>query len=134
MTRTAAPNPVLRSNYEPDERADHNPHWMPETHTQFLQKLNVQTGIIGIGDRILEQVFLDSNLDGALAALFPNPLDPDLPPERIWRTPPHYAVIVRRYLDKVFPNRWIGRRGKLNGRQDLRILLPSTFFMGIFQK
>jgi hypothetical protein len=42
---------------------------------------------------------------------------------------PHYAVIVRRYLDEVFPNRWIGRRG-----QDLRILLPSNFFMGIPQE
>jgi hypothetical protein len=107
---------------------------MPETHTQFLQKLNVQTGIIGIGDRILEQVFLDSNLDGALVALFLNP-DPDLPPERIWYPPPHYAVIVRRYLDKVFPNRWIGRRGQIERpARSPDLNSPRLFFMGIFQK
>jgi hypothetical protein len=81
---------------------------------------------------------LDSNLDGALAALFPNPLDPDLPPERIWyqqdRAPPHYAVIVRRYLDKVFPIDGLEEEVKLNGRQDLRILLPLTFFYGNISK
>jgi hypothetical protein len=62
---------------------------MKETHTQFPQKLNVGAGIIG--DRILELVFLDGNVDGttyftllqedlmpALPALLPNPLDPDL--------------------------------------------------------
>jgi hypothetical protein len=61
---------------------------------------------------------LQENLMPAFAASFPNPLDS-----------PHYAVIVRRYLDEVFPNRWIGRRG-----QDLRILLLSNFFMGISQE
>jgi hypothetical protein len=78
----------------------------------------------------LEPVFLDGNLDGvtyltllqkdvmpALATLFPNPLDPDLANERIWYqqdgAPPHYAVIVRRYLDEVFRNRCIGRRGQI---------------------
>jgi hypothetical protein len=74
---------------------DDNPHWMPETlRSQFPQKLNVETGIIG--DRILKPVFFDGNRDGAtylmllqedlmstLAALLPNPLDPDLPDERI---------------------------------------------------
>jgi hypothetical protein len=64
----------------------HNPHWMPETHTQFPQKL-VWAGI----DRILDPVLLDGNLDGAtyltlpaLAASFPNPLDSALPDKRIW--------------------------------------------------
>jgi hypothetical protein len=67
---------------------------MPETNIQFPQKLNVWRRIIS--DRILEPVFLDGNLDGAthltllqedlipaVAALFPNLLDPDLPYERI---------------------------------------------------
>jgi hypothetical protein len=64
---------------------------MKETHTQFPQKFNVGAGIIG--DPILEPVFLDGNVDGATyltllqedlmpAALFPNPLGPDLPDER----------------------------------------------------
>jgi hypothetical protein len=68
----------LKANYEPDELGrycywtDHKPHWMRETQS-------------------MEQVFLDDNLEGAtyltlpqedlvpaLAALFPNPLHPDL--------------------------------------------------------
>jgi hypothetical protein len=56
---------------------------MPETHTQFPQKLNVRAGIMG--DRMLEPVIvegLQENLMPALAALFPNPLDPDLPDKR----------------------------------------------------
>lgn len=35
--------------------------------------------------------------------------------EPIWfqqdRAPPHYGLEVRQYLDNVFPNHWIGRRG-----------------------
>jgi hypothetical protein len=66
---------------------------MRETRIQFPQKFN-WAGIMG--DQILEPVFLDGNLDGAtyltllqedlmpaLAALFPNPLDPDLRDEKI---------------------------------------------------
>jgi hypothetical protein len=97
----------------------------------------------------LEPVFLDGNLDGAtylrllqdlmpaLAGLFPNPLDPDLPDERIWYqqdgTPPHYAVIVRRYLDESFLIDGLEEEVKLNGRQVLRILLLSTFLWGYFK-
>jgi hypothetical protein len=74
MTRTAQslrPNPILLANYEPDKLgryyywADHNPHWMSEIHTRFPQKLNVWAWAEIIGDRILESVFLDGNLDGA---------------------------------------------------------------------
>jgi hypothetical protein len=117
---------------------------MRETHTQFSQKLNVWAGIIG--DRILEPVLLDGNLDGviyftllqedlipALAALFPNLLDPDLPDERIWYqqhgAPPHYTVIVRRYLDEVFPNRWIGRRGQIEWPARCPDLISLNFFL-----
>jgi hypothetical protein len=68
---------------------------MRETHSQFPQKLNVWAGIIC--DRKLGLVFLDGNLDGgtyftllegdlmsALAVLFPNPLNLDLPDESTW--------------------------------------------------
>jgi hypothetical protein len=57
---------------------------MPETHTQFPQKLICP-----------------------LAAILSNPLDPDLPDERIWYqhdgAPAHYIVIVRRYLEGSCP-------------------------------
>lgn len=124
--------------------ADHNPHWIRETHTQFPQKVNVWAGIIG--DQILGPIFLDGNLNGAtyltllrddlmpaLAVLFPNELDPDFPDERIWfqqdGAPPHYAVIVRQYLDEVFPNRWIGRRGHLEWPARSPDLTPLDFFL-----
>jgi hypothetical protein len=68
---------------------------MRETHSQLPQKLNVWAGIIC--DRKLGLVFLDGNFDGAtyftllqgylmsaLAVLFLNPLDPDLPDESTW--------------------------------------------------
>jgi hypothetical protein len=88
-----------------------------------------KNSIYGLGDLILKPVFLHGTLDGAtyftllqedlkpaLAALFPNLFNSDLPVEKIWYqqdgAPPHYAVIVRRYLDEVFPNRWVGRRGQ----------------------
>jgi len=29
------------------------------------------------------------------------------------RAPPHYDINVRQYLDKIFPDRWIGRRGHI---------------------
>jgi hypothetical protein len=93
------------------------------------QKLILPTKTKCIGNPILKPVFLDGNLDGAtyltvlqdlrppLAASFPDPLDPNIPDKRIWyqqdRAPPHYAVIVSRYLDEVFANRWIGRRGQI---------------------
>ncbi|KAJ8962923.1 hypothetical protein NQ318_001334 [Aromia moschata] len=71
--------------------------------------------------------FFDDTLNGArylrllqhelmpvLCHLFPNPLNPNLTDERLWfqqdGAPPHYAAIVRQYLDRIFPGRWIGRR------------------------
>ncbi|KAJ8947291.1 hypothetical protein NQ318_014188 [Aromia moschata] len=42
-----------------------------------------------------------------LCHLFPNPLNPNLTDERLWfqqdGAPPHYAAIVRQYLDRIFP-------------------------------
>jgi hypothetical protein len=72
---------------------------------------------------------LIQDLMPALAGLFPNPLDPDLPDERIWYqqdgTPPHYTVIVCRYLDESF---LIDRLEEV-----LRILLLWTFLLGCFK-
>jgi hypothetical protein len=99
----------------------------------------------------LEPVFLEGNLDGviyltllqedvmpALATLFPNPLDPDLANGRIWYqqdgAPPYYAVIVRRYLDEVFRNRCIGRRGQIEWPARSRDLTPLDFFYGGYLK
>lgn len=124
--------------------ADENPHWMRETHTQRPRKTNVWAGIIG--DRILGPFFFDGNLTGpiyldflrddvipALRELFPNELDPDAIDARLWfqqdGAPPHYARIVRQYLDEVFPNHWIGRRGPIEWPPRSPDLTPLDFFL-----
>lgn len=124
--------------------SDQNPHWAEEVHTQFPQKVNVWAGIIG--RRILGPYFFDATLNGnlylqflqeelvpALAVLFPNEEDPDLPSDNIWfqqdGAPPHYAANVRRYLEEVFPGRWIGRRGAIEWPPRSPDLTPLDFFL-----
>lgn len=68
-----------------------------------------------------------------LRHLFPNPLDPNLTDERLWfqqdGAPPHYAAIVRQYLDRIFPGRWIGRRGAIEWPARSPDLTPLDFFL-----
>lgn len=125
--------------------ADDNPYWIREAHTQRPQKVNVWAGIVG--DQVIGPIFFDGTLNAAkyltflqedlvpcLAALYPNELDPDLPDERLWYqqdgAPPHYAVTVRQYLDEIFPNRWIGRRGAIEWPARSPDLSPLDFFYG----
>lgn len=121
-----------------------NPHWMMEANTQYPQKLNVWAGIVG--SRIIGPYFFDGTLDGeqyldflryelipTLAVLFPNAEDPDAPDPRIWLqqdgAPPHYARPVREYLDQIFPNRWIGRRGPVEWPARSPDLTPLDYFL-----
>lgn len=117
--------------------ATENPHWMQEYHTQYPEKLNVWAGIIE--NMIIGPYFFDESLTGPryleflqnfllpeLNRLFPN--RPDL-----WLqqdgAPPHYAVAVRRYLNNVFPDRWIGRRGAIEWPPRSPDLTPLDFFL-----
>jgi hypothetical protein len=43
--------------------------------------------------------------------------------------PPHYGVIFRKYLDKVFPNRWVGRRVQIESPARSSDLTPLDFFL-----
>lgn len=123
---------------------DSNPHWIEENHTQYPQKVNVWAGIIG--NRIIGPAFLNETLNGEryltflqedlipyLAVQFPNENDPDLPDNRVWfqqdGAPPHYALPVRRYLNEIFPNRWIGRRGAVEWPARSPDLTPLDFFL-----
>lgn len=123
--------------------AEENPHWMRQSHTQRPQKINVWAGIVG--DHVVGPIFIE-NLNGAryldmlreqvvptLAELFPNPLEPNLPNERIWLqqdgAPPHYALPVRNYLNDTFPHRWIGRRGFIEWPARSPDLTPLDFFL-----
>lgn len=124
--------------------AAENPHWMRELHTQRPQKTNVWAGIIR--DRIVGPFFFDDTINGArylhflqhelmpvICHLFPNPLNPNLTDERLWfqqdGAPPHYAAIVRQYLDRIFPGRWIGRRGTIEWPARSPDLTPLDFFL-----
>lgn len=123
--------------------APENPHWIRENHTQWPQKLNVWAGIIG--EQIIGPIFLQGSLTGerylemlrddivpALAVLYPNGEDPDIPNEQVWLqqdgAPPHYALLVRQYLDQTFPGRWIGRRGAMEWPPRSPDLTPLDFF------
>ena len=45
--------------------------------------------------------------------------------------PPHYALRVRDYLKKVFPQHWFGRRGSIEWPPRLPDLTPMiSFFWG----
>lgn len=43
--------------------------------------------------------------------------------------PPHYAVIVRQYLDQKLPNRWIGRAGPIPWPPRSPDLTPCDYFL-----
>ena len=117
---------VNRHNYR--FWSQENPHWICEAHTQRPQKVNVWAGIIN--NRILGPYFFEGNLTAAryldflrfelvpaLAVMFPNEADPDIPTETLWfqqdGAPPHFGINVREYLDEIFAGRWIGRRGTI---------------------
>lgn len=124
--------------------ATENPRWIMECHTQYPQKVNVWAGIVE--NRILNPFLIDGNLTGeryleflendlvpCLATLFPNPEDPDVPNNFLWYqqdgAPPHYSRPVRVYLDTVFPERWIGRRGPVEWPVSSPDLTPLGYFL-----
>lgn len=53
--------------------------------------------------------------------------------EQIWfqqdGAPPHYGLEVRQYLDIVFPNHWIGRRGYIEWPARSSDLSPLDYFL-----
>ena len=46
--------------------------------------------------------------------------------------PPHFALIVRTWLDQHFPNRWMGRRGPIVWPARSPDLSPPISFCGAF--
>lgn len=124
--------------------APENPHWCLEGHTQYSRKVNVWAGIIGtqiLGPYFFQETlnadvyldFLRFELVPALAVLFPNEDDPDIPHNRIWLqqdgAPPHFGLNVRQFLNDTFHNRWIGRRGPIEWPPRSPDLTPLDFFL-----
>lgn len=115
-----------------------NPHWIQEAHTQHPQKINVWAGIFR--GSIIGPFFIDGTLNGLkYLELLRNDVIPALRngeeevSENVWfqqDDPPHYAIIVREYLNVTFPDRWIGRRGAIEWPARSPDLSPLDFFSG----
>lgn len=115
FSNTSQPN---RRNYHHYD--NENPHFKISIDQQHRFSVNVWAGIIG--QYIIGPYFFEGNLNGEryLHFLQNNLLDllEDVPLDvirRMWfmqdGAPPHYNVNVRRFLDNLFPNKWIGRGG-----------------------
>ncbi|CAH1110625.1 unnamed protein product [Psylliodes chrysocephalus] len=99
---------------------------MRQEHIQYPGKVNVWAGIVGY--HIICPFFIDRNLSGdnylallqynivlTLSYLYPDSANPQVPVNMILfqqdGATPHCQINVWQYLNRVFPNRWIGRRG-----------------------
>jgi len=118
--------------------SDVNPHWKRDNHTQYPQKLNVWAGILN--DRPVGPFFIEGNLTAQVYTVM---LREQIVPairdiaggnmDEIYfqqdGAPPHYGVIVRQYLNEVFQDRWIGRRGHIEWPPRSPDLTPLDFFL-----
>src|SRR6195952_3782061 len=100
--------------------ADENPHEIVEWHFQNQFSLNVWLGIID--DHLIEPYFLPQRLNGEIYRQF---IEVDLPllledvplqlRNDMWfmhdGAPAYFCLLARDYLNRVFPDRWIGRGG-----------------------
>ncbi|KYN17352.1 hypothetical protein ALC57_10328, partial [Trachymyrmex cornetzi] len=117
---------------------DNNSHWMLEDHTQYPQKLNVWAGMLN--NTLIDPFFIDGNLNSAkYEDMLRNEIVPAI--RRIvgdnfahtWfqqnGTGPHYGRGVRNFLDTEFFNRWIRRRGQIEGPPRSPDLSPLDYFL-----
>lgn len=118
--------------------AEENPFWMREDNTQYPQKLNVWAGILN--NQLIGPFFIDGNLN---AIQYENMLRMQIVPriieitganfEHTWfqqdGAAPHYGRNVRQYLNVVFADRWIGRRGFIEWPARSPDLNPLDYFL-----
>lgn len=114
-----------------------NAHEYVTTHTQYPQKINVWIGILK--NKIIGPYFINGSLNGlGYYDMLVNNIGPaidDLADDRqiIWfqqdGCPAHNHVIVRQYLDQVFPNTWIGTNGPVHWPARSPDLAPNDFFL-----
>ena len=117
-----------------------NPHWKRDNHTQYPQKVNVWTGTFNskpVGPFFIEgnltaQVYLVMLREQIVTAIR-DIADGNM--DEIYfqqdGAPPHYGINVRQYLNEVFPDRWIGRRGHIEWPPRSPDLTPLDFFCGV---
>ena len=118
--------------------AEQNPNWMWEDKTQYPQKLNVWAGILN--DQLIGPFFIEGNLT---AAKYEDMLRTQIVPriievtganfEHTWfqqdGAAAHYGRNVRQYLNNVFIDRWIGRRGDIEWPARSPDLTPLDYFL-----
>lgn len=115
-----------------------NPHWIREVNHQRPWSVNVWCGIIG--DKLIGPYFIDGNLNGIK---YRNILEEKLPRlledvslevrQNMWfqhdGCPAHYSRGAREVLDRLYNNRWIGRKGPINWPARSPDLTSPDFFL-----
>ncbi|XP_018317043.1 uncharacterized protein [Mycetomoellerius zeteki] len=97
---------------------------MYEAHTQNQQKVNVWAGILN--EAIIVPFFIEDNLN---ADNYLTMFQDEIIPFQQNGTSPHYSLQVRQYLNEVFSNRWIGRRGYIEWPARSPDLDPLDYFL-----
>lgn len=115
-----------------------NPHWTQHIDHQHRWSLNVWCGIVD--GQVIGPYFFDGTVTGqsylqllqnVLPVLLENvPLNTR---RRMWfqqdGAPPHFSLIVRNYLNVLFPRRWIGRSGHVPWPPRSPDLTPLDFYL-----
>lgn len=118
--------------------AEENPHWIRQVDHQRPWSVNVWCGVVG--DHLIGPYFIDGNLNAEKYSQF---LTTDLPvlleevPLQIrlamWYQhdgcPAHFAYAVRDILNRLFPNKWIGRGGPVPWPPRSPDLTAPDFFL-----
>lgn len=118
--------------------SDKNPHWAEDSHVQTDPRIMVWAGIWE--DKLFGPYFFDGNVTGEsylhmLSTFLMDCLrDVPLATRRSLLfqqdgAPPHFALIVRDWLNAHFPNKWIGRRGPVEWPPRSPDLTPLDFFL-----
>lgn len=118
--------------------SDVNPHIVRQDHRQVNPRVNVWCGIYK--DRLIGPFFIPLKLTGLnylelLNNVLPDLID-DMPLAELVRfrfqqdgAPPHFAGVVREWLNVVLPNQWIGRGGPVPWPARSPDLSPEDFFL-----
>lgn len=118
--------------------SDENPHYLRVNHNQHRWSVNVWAGIIGTF--VIGPFFFDGPLNGMQYNDFLEnhlfELLEDIPLARIRDmyfqqdgAPPHHARITTQWLNRTFPNKWIGRAGPIHWPARSPDITPLDFFL-----
>lgn len=112
-----------------------NNHLVVPVNSQYRKAVNVWVGILG--HVIIGPYFIDGPLNEhkylELLQESVGPAIANIGDQDLWfqhdGCPAHYSVLVREYLNEVFPGRWIGRGGVVPWPARSPDLSPNDFFL-----